>query len=250
MISDTELPLAAVKAELMFLMVDTPAGARSDTLAAPLRVARHLGAGPVVLASLTGLSRQAVHAALKRRTVRLSSDAGLTVVAAIARGPETPTSVAGILGVDEHELLPVINRLERAGLLKSGSAGGTRVLLPGEGAESWLRERLDYHRWVRIDQFSVYLRLDPMERQSVADAAASVLGAGNFTVLPAGIANHVRTDELAFGVAAGSQRDAVVLAKSLWDEIRSYAELAATQLPLAEILDPAVRVSHQASSRR
>src|SRR4051812_42606000 len=92
---DERLPLAVLERELEFVMLDTPVSKRPDTLAVYVRAAKHAGAGVARLAALTGLSRQAIYDALKRRPSGLPRDTEFVIAASIAKNAQTPESLAG-----------------------------------------------------------------------------------------------------------------------------------------------------------
>src|SRR4051794_9819590 len=89
-VPDEELPMAVLERELEFTILDASRSERADALAVLARAAKRAGAGPARLAALTGLSRQAIYDALKRRPSRLPRDVEFVVAASIAKHAETP----------------------------------------------------------------------------------------------------------------------------------------------------------------
>lgn len=243
-ISDKHLPLAVIERELEFVMLDTPAHRRPETLAVGVRAAKHAGAAAARLAALTGMSRQAVYDALGRDTPHLPSGLELVIAASLAGSAQTPASLAGLLKVPIAELAPVIEHLVHDHLVKVATADdNTQVLLGGERAEASFRRHLEDRRWVRLERYSVYARLAEGETAGMREAAPRVLGAGQFAILPKGVASHVRTDELAFAVGAADRREALETAQALWTQIRKSSGLPLTDLPLADIIDPVRRAA-------
>lgn len=236
--------MAVLERELEFVMLDAPANARADALAVGARAAKRVGAGPARLSALTGLSRQAIYDALKRRPSRLPRDMEFVIAAYLAKHAETPESLAGLLAVSVDELRPVLAELERRRMIKVAVAGDrTQVLLAGERASEELRMRLEERRWVHLERFSVYARLADGERHNIRAAASEILGDAHFAILNKGIAHHVTTDELAFAVGAESRREALETAQELWRQVREAAGLPFSFLPLADIIDPVRRAA-------
>jgi hypothetical protein len=185
------------------------------------------------------LSRQAVYDALKRKPIGPAREMRFLIAATILKNAQTPESLAGLLALPRSDVEPVIAELVRGRVLKIAVANDdTQVLLPGDRALDALRARLDDRRWVRLERFSVYVRLGKAETAKVGAAATKILGSEHFAILQKGIASHVVTDELAFGVRADDRRQALETAQALWRQIRGAADLPPAALPLADIIDP------------
>jgi hypothetical protein len=109
--------------------------------------------------------------------------------------------------------------------------------VPGPEHADWLQNELDVLRWVRQDRFGVYMEL-PRGARDIVAAGAYRIGPDLATVIKAGTVTAVTWDELAVGVVAHDSRDALAIARDVWDKIWADAELPAPPWIVRELIPP------------
>jgi hypothetical protein len=219
-----------------------------------VRLGKAVGLSVAEMERMAGCSRQTIYTALRqladaeaptRRGVMDSATLMRQVlVAVVASEGDVPVAeLARRLRVGEDEVLMAGRALDAQRLCnvsRYGSGASARhTIASTPRAEQALSAHFDDLYLSRVEGFSVYLAVDPVEADAIAAAAAALVSRDEHVLMDARVAPSVmRGPELALVVYAPTSRMAISIARDLWNEIRRHAELPSAAPRVQDVAPP------------